>query len=42
LFFLDGILGKTNLTEHQDSAIRASEIVLAADHSFRSGEMVNL
>jgi len=40
LFFLDGILGKTDLTEHQDSAIRASEIVLAADHSFRSGEMV--
>jgi predicted dehydrogenase len=42
LFFLDGILGKTDLTEHQNSAIRASEIVLAADHSFRSGEMVNL
>ena len=41
LFFLDGILGKTDLTEHQDSAIRASEIVLAADNSFRSGEMVN-
>ena len=42
LFFLYGILGRTDLTEHQDSAIRASEIVLAADHSFRSGEMVNL
>ena len=40
-FFLNGILGRTNLTEHQDSAIRASEIVLAADHSFRTGEMVN-
>lgn len=42
LFFLDAILGRTDLTEHQDSAIRASEIVLAADQSFRSGEMVKL
>ncbi len=42
LFFLDGILGRTDLTEHQDSAIRASEIVLAADKSFRSGEMIRL
>lgn len=42
LFFLDGILGRTDLTEHQDSAIRASEIVLAPDKSFRSGEMIRL
>ena len=42
LFFLDGILERTDLTEHQDSAIRASEIVLAADKSFRSGEMIRL
>ena len=42
LFFLDGITGKADLTEHQNSAIRASEIVLAADHSFRSGQMVQL
>ena len=42
LFFLDGITGKANLTEHQNSAIRASEIVLAADHSFRTGQMIQL
>lgn len=42
LFFLQGILGKSDLTEHQDSAIRASEIVLAADQSYRSGEMIRL
>ncbi len=42
LFFLQGILGKSDLTEHQDSAIRASEIVLAADESYRSGEMIRL
>ena len=42
LFFLQGILGQTDLTEHQDSAIRASEIVLAADESYRSGEMIRL
>ena len=41
LFFLDGINGKSDLTEHQDSAIRASEIVLAADKSFRTGEMIS-
>jgi len=41
LFFLSGITGKADLTEHQDSAIRASEIVLAADHSYRTGKMVN-
>ena len=42
LFFLQGILGKQDLSEHQESAIRASEIVLAADHSFRTGEMIQL
>ena len=42
LYFLDGILERTDLSEHQNSAIRASEIVLAADYSFRTGEMVNL
>ena len=42
LFFLQGILGASDLTEHQDSAIRASEIVLAADESYRSGEMIRL
>ena len=42
LFFLDGITGKADLTEHQNSAIRASEIVLAADHSFRTGQMIEL
>ena len=42
LFFLDGIIGKADLTEHQNSAIRASEIVLAADHSFRTGQMIQL
>ena len=42
LFFLDGILGKADLSEHQDSAIRASEIVLAADKSFRSGQTIHL
>ena len=34
--------GKSDLSEHQDSAIRASEIVLAADESYRSGEMIRL
>ena len=42
LFFLDGILEKADLTEHQNSAIRASEIVLAADQSFRNGETIKL
>ena len=42
LFFLDGITGKADLTEHQNSAIRASEIVLAADESFRSGKTLDL
>ena len=42
LFFLDGITGKADLTEHQNSAIRASEIVLAADHSFRTGQLIQL
>jgi predicted dehydrogenase len=42
LFFLEGILGKTDLSEHQNSAIRASEIVLAADKSFRTGESCSL
>lgn len=42
VFFLDGITGKADLTEHQNSAIRASEIVLAADESFRSGKTLNL
>jgi predicted dehydrogenase len=42
LFFLDGILGNADLTEHQNSAIRASEIVLAADQSFRNGETIKL
>jgi predicted dehydrogenase len=42
LFFLDGILGEIDLSEHQNSAIRASEIVLAADKSFRTGESCNL
>ena len=42
LFFLDGVLGKADLTEHQDSAIRASEIVLAADNSFRKGQTIAL
>ena len=42
LFFLDGITGKADLTEHQNSAIRASEIVLAAAHSFRTGQMIQL
>lgn len=42
VFFLSGIQGTTDLTEHQNSAIRASEIVLAADHSFRSGDMIKL
>lgn len=42
LFFLEGILGKTDLLEHQNSAIRASEIVLAADKSFRTGESCSL
>ena len=42
LVFLDGITGKADLTEHQNSAIRASEIVLAADESFRSGKTLQL
>jgi len=42
LFFLKGIRGEADLTEHQDSAIRASEIVLAADKSFRSGQTIHL
>ena len=42
VFFLDGITGKADLTEHQNSAIRASEIVLAADESFRSGKTLQL
>ena len=42
LFFLRGIFGEIDLTEHQNSAIRASEIVLAADQSFRSGSTIKL
>ena len=42
MFFLRGILGETDLAEHQESAIRASEIVLAADQSFRTGKMIRL
>ena len=42
VFFLNGILGKADLTEHQNSAIRASEIVLAADQSFRIGKTLDL
>ena len=42
VFFLNGILGKADLTEHQNSAIRASEIVLAADQSFRSRKTLDL
>jgi hypothetical protein len=42
LFFLGGILGKNDLSEHQNSAIRASEIVLAADESFRCGKTLDL
>ena len=34
LFFLEGIKGNTDLKEHQESAVRASEIVLAADQSY--------
>ncbi|OUU27625.1 MAG: oxidoreductase [Verrucomicrobia bacterium TMED44] len=42
LFFLDGITEKADLSEHQNSAILASEIVLAADKSFRTGETLSL
>ena len=42
LFFLEGIKGNTDLKEHQESAVRASEIVLAADQSYRSGEMISM
>jgi len=42
VFFLDAIQGRTDLTEHQDSAIRASEIILAADESFRPGDRILL
>jgi len=40
LFFLHAIEGRVSLTEHQDSAILATEIVLAADRSFRSGKTI--
>ncbi len=42
VFFRDAILGQVDLTEHQNSAVRASEIVLAADESYQSGQMVTL
>lgn len=42
LFFRDAILGQIDITEHQDSAVRASEIVLAADRSYREGAMIQL
>lgn len=41
-FFLQGIRGEIDLTEHQASAIRATEVVLAADTSFREGKMIEL
>lgn len=41
-FFLQGIRGEIDLTEHQASAIRATEVVLAADKSFREGKMIEL
>ena len=41
-FFLQAIQGEIDLTEHQESAIRATEVVLAADQSFRKGETVQL
>jgi predicted dehydrogenase len=41
-FFLQAIRGEIDLTEHQESAIRATEVVLAADQSFRNGETVQL
>ncbi|MDF1813760.1 MAG: Gfo/Idh/MocA family oxidoreductase [Verrucomicrobiales bacterium] len=42
LFFRDAILGQVDITEHQDSAVRASEILLAADRSSRDGAMIQL
>lgn len=41
-FFLQAIKGEIDLTEHQASAIRATEVVLAADQSFREGKTVEL
>lgn len=41
-FFLQAIKGEVDLTEHQASAIRATEVVLAADQSFREGRTVEL
>ncbi|MEM0967852.1 MAG: Gfo/Idh/MocA family oxidoreductase [Verrucomicrobiota bacterium] len=42
IYFRDAILGREDLVEHQQSAILASEIVLGADQSFRTGETVSL
>jgi predicted dehydrogenase len=41
-FFLKGIRGMIDLTEHQNSAIRATEVVLASDQSFREGRTIEL
>ena len=41
-YFLEAIQGKQDLTELQDSAIRATEIVLACDESYRTGDMIKL
>ena len=40
--FLSAIRGGTDLTEHHEAAIHSLSIVLAADESIRSGEVVRL
>jgi predicted dehydrogenase len=41
-FFLKGIRSEIDLTEHQNSAIRATEVVLASDQSFREARTIEL
>lgn len=41
-WFLQAIRGDVDVTDHLDAVVESLEIVLAADHSVRSGEVVDL
>jgi hypothetical protein len=42
LFLLNAIQNDVDLSDHMEDAISSMKIVAAADHSFRTGEMVTL
>jgi len=42
LLFLDAIRNDRNMEQHVQDAINSLRIVLAADHSVRTGEVVRL